>query len=376
MDFNKLSLDLHRKYHGKISISSKVPLDTQDDLSISYTPGVAEPCRKIAKDKSLAYEYTSRANTVAVVTDGSAVLGLGNIGPEAALPVMEGKAILMKKFAGVDAWPICLNTQDTEEIIATIKNIAPGFGAINLEDISAPRCFEIERRLKEELDIPVFHDDQHGTAIVVLAGLINSLKLVGKNIADVKIIIAGSGAAGIAISRLLTKAGAKNIIVSDSKGAICPLRDKLTDVKADVLEKTNPENICGSLSKIIDGADVFIGVSAPNIIDANDVAKMAEKAIVFAMSNPDPEIDPEEAGKGGVYILATGRSDLPNQLNNVLVFPGVMKGLLKLRSQMTEEMMIAAANALAGMVESPSVKKIIPSPLEEGVSEAVANAIQ
>lgn len=375
MDYNQASLDLHEKKKGKIEVCSKVPLDSQDDLSVSYTPGVAEPCRRIAEDKEQAYTYTAKGNLVAVVTDGSAVLGLGNIGPEAAMPVMEGKAILFKQFAGVDAFPICLNTQDVDEIVSIVAVMEPGFGGVNLEDISAPRCFEIEEKLKEKLNIPVFHDDQHGTAIVLLAGLLNALQLAEKQIEDIKVVIAGAGAAGMAIAKLLHFAGAKNIIVCDSKGAISSGRDGLNSAKQEILSISNPHDESGTLKDVIAEADVFIGVSAPNILDKNDVEKMNTKPLVFAMSNPDPEITPDEAKAGGAFIVATGRSDYPNQLNNVLVFPGIFKGALKARTQITEEMKLAAAKALSAQVQDPSVDKIIPHPLEQGIADVVAQAV-
>lgn len=375
MDYNQAALDMHERLKGKLSVNTLADLKTKDDLSIAYTPGVAEPCRKIAENKEEAYRYTIKSRTVAVVSDGSAVLGLGNIGPEAAMPVMEGKATLFKQFAGIDAFPLCLDTQDTEEIIAICKAIAPTFGGINLEDISSPRCFEIEDRLKAELDIPIFHDDQHGTAIVLLAGLINALKLAEKKLESVRIIISGAGAAGIAVSRLLKTAGATDVIVCDSKGAICPLREDLNPVKEVTLEETNPTKICGSLKEMVQGADVFIGVSAPDILHKEDIEGMNDKPLVFAMSNPTPEIMPDEAKAGGAFVVATGRSDFPNQLNNVLVFPGIFKGALQARTQITDEMKLAAAQALADMVTDLSVDKIIPSPFEEGVADAVAKAV-
>jgi malate dehydrogenase (oxaloacetate-decarboxylating) len=375
MDYNQLSLELHKKHQGKLEVTSKVPLETQEDLSLSYTPGVAEPCRKIAENKEEVYTYTSKGNMVAVVTDGTAVLGLGNIGPEAALPVMEGKAILFKQFAGVDAFPICLNTKNVDEIVQIIKAIEPGFGGINLEDISAPRCFEIEERLKAELKIPVFHDDQHGTAVVVLAGLMNALKLAEKKLEDLKIVISGAGAAATAIAKLLYQSGAQNIILCDSKSAIEKNRTDLDDHKKSLLLFTNPHREEGSLKDVIVGADVFIGVSIANVLTKEDVARMGTRPIVFAMSNPNPEITPDEAKAGGAYIVATGRSDYPNQLNNVLVFPGIFKGALQLRTQITEEMKLAAAQALANMVKEPTVEKIIPHPLEPGVADVVAEAV-
>lgn len=375
MNYNELALELHKKHRGKIEVVSKVSLVTQEDLSVSYTPGVAEPCRRIAENKDEVYTYTSKGNMVAVVTDGSAVLGLGNIGPEAALPVMEGKAILFKQFAGVDAFPICLNTKNVDEIVNIIKALEPSFGGINLEDISAPRCFEIEERLKAELSIPVFHDDQHGTAVVVLAGLMNALKLVEKKMEDLKIVISGAGAAATAIAKLLYQSGAQNIILCDSKAAIEQNRTDLDEHKKGILKFTNPQREEGSLRDVIQGADVFIGVSVANVLSKEDVSKMASKPIVFAMSNPNPEILPDEAMAGGAYIVATGRSDFPNQLNNVLVFPGIFKGALQLRTQINEDMKLAAAKALAEMVKEPTVEKIIPHPLEPGVADVVAEAV-
>lgn len=374
-DYNSLSLQLHEQFHGKLEVVAKVPLDTQDDLATSYTPGVAEPCRRIAKNPEEVYRYTAKGNLVAVISDGSAVLGLGNIGPEAALPVMEGKAILFKRFAGLDAFPICLRTQNTEEIIQIVKALEPTFGGINLEDISSPRCFEIEQRLMKEMSIPVFHDDQHGTAVVVLAGLTNALKLVKKEMGKVKIVISGAGAAATAITYLLLKAGAKNIVLCDSKGALSLERTDLDDHKTDLVVVTNPERVSGSLQEVIAGADVFIGVSVANVLNQQDVEKMAENAIVFAMSNPNPEIMPEEAKAGGAFIVATGRSDFPNQLNNVLVFPGILKGAMKARRQITDEMKLAASFALAALVSEPTPDKIIPHPLEEGIADVVAAAV-
>ncbi|OGI23860.1 MAG: malate dehydrogenase [Candidatus Moranbacteria bacterium RIFCSPHIGHO2_12_FULL_40_10] len=366
------SIELSKLLGGKIEIKSKKKL-TERTLPILYTPGVAEVSKAIAKNKKLVFEYTIRKNTVAVVSDGSAVLGLGNIGPEAALPVMEGKALLFKELAGVDAIPIVLATQDTEEIIKIVKAIAPTFGGINLEDISAPRCFEIEERLKKELDIPVFHDDQHGTAIVVLAGLINALKVVKKDIKRVKIAISGLGAAGTSVIKLLIKYGAKNIVVSDSKGIIYRYREGISEVKRKISKMTNPENIKGKLTDALAGADVFIGVSAPNLIEAEDIRKMNKDAIVFAMSNPIPEIMPEEAKRGGAKIIATGRSDYPNQINNVLAFPGIFRGALDTRTRMiTDEHKIKAARAIAGLVKNPNYGKIIPRALDRKVAEKVA----
>jgi malate dehydrogenase (oxaloacetate-decarboxylating) len=358
---------------GKIEIRSKYKL-TEKSLPILYTPGVAELSKAIAKDKNRVYELCWKKNSVAIVSDGSAVLGLGNLGPEAALPVMEGKALLFKELGGVDAVPLVLATQDTEEIIKTVKMIAPTFGGINLEDISAPRCFEIERRLIKELDMPVFHDDQHGTAIVVLAGLINALKVVKKNIKNVKIVVSGAGAAGIAISRLLLKYGAKDIILCDSKGAIFKGRkDGMNAVKNEIAMVTNKKLFTGSLKSALSGADVFIGVSASNILNAQNIKTMSGNAIVFAMSNPLPEIPPDEAKKGGAAVIATGRSDFPNQINNVLVFPGIFRGALDSRTRfITDKIKIKAAEAIANLVEKPKYSKIIPDALDKKVAKAVA----
>ena len=362
---------------GKLEVQSKVPLKNRDDLSRAYTPGVARVCTAIANDKSDARRLTIKRNTVAVVTDGSAVLGLGNIGPEAALPVMEGKAALFKRFAGVDAWPVCLDTQDVDEIVRTVQLIAPVYGGINLEDISAPRCFEIETRLREILDIPVFHDDQHGTAIVVLAALINSLKLVKKQIKDCKIIINGVGAAGTAIARLLILSGAKNIIGFDRKGTITKDRESTDEMRRWFIEKCNPENFNGSLSQAMIDADIFIGVSSPNVLEQDDVKKMAPRSIVFALANPDPEIDPLVARKYA-EVVATGRSDQPNQINNVLAFPGVFRGLLDAGiKQITDEMLLNAAIALASTVSESelSTNYIIPSVFDNRVCKVVADEI-
>jgi malate dehydrogenase (oxaloacetate-decarboxylating) len=356
---------------------AKVPLKTRDDLSRAYTPGVARICLAIAADKSDARRLTIKRNTVAVVSDGSAVLGLGNIGPEAAMPVMEGKAALFKRFADVDAWPIVLDTQDTEEIIRTIQLIAPGFGGINLEDISAPRCFEIEARLKDLLDIPVFHDDQHGTAIVVLAALVNALKLVEKDLKDVMIVLSGAGAAGNAITRLLIISGAKNIIAFDSKGVINKQSKPSDEMRKWLIENTNPNNVDTDIHATLAGADVFIGVSAPNVLSEADISSMAKGSIVFALSNPDPEIDPRIASKHA-RIVATGRSDYPNQINNVLAFPGLFRGLLDAGvSKITDEMLAAAAIAIASCVSSDQLNEsfIIPSVFDPAVTPAVSSAI-
>lgn len=376
-DYAKLALESHKKHKGKISIESKMPLETQDDLSIAYTPGVARPCQDIADDKEKAYDYTSKGNLVAVVSDGSAVLGLGNIGPEASLPVMEGKAVLFKKFANVDAVPIVLSTQDSDEIVQTIKNIAPGFGGINLEDISAPRCFEIERRLKEELNIPVFHDDQHGTAIVTLAGIYNALKLTSKKMEDLQVVINGAGAAGVAIVKLLLAAGVKDIIMCDSRGIVYKGRESLNSTKEEMASITNKQMRKGSLQDAVKDMDVFIGVSVPNVLSKEMVRSMNKNPMIFAMSNPDPEILPQDAYDAGAAIVATGRSDYPNQINNVLAFPGLFRGALDARlTNLTTNMFITAAKAIADCVEDVTADKIIPSPFDERVPERVAKAIK
>jgi len=375
-NYYKKSLELHNAHQGKMEVKSLVPLENSEDLSLAYTPGVAQPCLEIAKNSDLAYDYTVKGHTIAVITDGSAVLGLGNIGPEAALPVMEGKCLLFKKFGRLDAFPICLDTQDTEEIIKTIKLLAPTFGGINLEDISAPRCFEIEERLIEELDIPVFHDDQHGTAIVVLAGLINALKITGRSLSSSKIVMSGAGAAGVAIAKLLHSEGAKNIIACDSRGIISRNRTDLNFAKQKLLEFTNTENIEGKLVDAFKGADIFIGISAGGIVSKEMVKSMAKSPIIFAMANPEPEIMPNLAKEAGVAIVATGRSDFPNQINNVLAFPGIFKGALDSRSpKITHKMKVAAAYALAEMVKSPSEEKIISGVFDKGVAERVAEAV-
>ncbi len=359
--------------NGKIEIRSRYKL-TKKNLPIVYTPGVAELSRAIVKNKKKVFDLTWKRNSVAIISDGSAVLGLGNIGPEAALPVMEGKAVLFRELAGIDAVPIVLATQETGKIIETIKNIAPGFGGINLEDISAPRCFEIEKRLIEELDVPVFHDDQHGTAIAVLAGLINALKVVRKNIRKAKIIVSGAGAAGIAVTKLLLRYGAKKIIVFDSWGPICPrcVYNK-NDAKEEIAKQTNPENFKGSLRQALTGADVFIGVSAPNLLKSRDMGKMNKDAIVFAMSNPVPEISYKEAKSGGAAVAATGRSDFPNQINNALVFPGIFRGALDTRTRrITDKIKMKAAETIAGLVKNPKSDKIVPEVLDRRVAKAVA----
>ena len=379
MDYNELALKMHEENRGKVAVRSKVTVETREDLSTAYTPGVAEPCRKIRDCKEDVYRYTAKGNLVAVVSDGTAVLGLGDIGPEAAMPVMEGKAILFKEFADIDAFPICLDTKDAEEIIKTVKNLAPTFGGINLEDISAPRCFEIERRLKEELDIPVFHDDQHGTAIVVAAGLINALKFTGKKLEDAKIVINGAGSAGISICKLLLQFGVKDAVLVDQKGALCPGEAWMNDAQKEMAEKTNKDRQTGDLSEIMKGKDVFIGVSAPNIVTSEMVASLAKDPVVFAMANPVPEIMPDEAKKGGAKVVATGRSDFPNQINNVLVFPGIFRGALDARaSQITEEMKMAAARAIAGIIAEEELNEdyIIPGVFDKRVCSAVADAVK
>ena len=363
---------------GKISIRNRIPVKTRDDLSMAYTPGVARICMEINQDPEDAYKLTTKGNTVAVVTDGTAVLGLGNIGPKAAMPVMEGKAMLFKEFADIDAWPICLDTTDTEEIIRIVKAIAPGFGGINLEDIAAPRCFEIEQRLREELEIPVFHDDQHGTAVVTTAALINALKVVGKNVEKIKVIVSGAGAAGIACTKMIMHLGVKNLIVCDSKGAIHSKRTNLNPSKNWLAENSNPEKESGALKEVIAGADVFLGVSAPNIIGQKDVKNMAKDPIVFAMSNPDPEISPEEASPFAA-VMATGRSDYPNQINNVLCFPGIFRGALDCRSStINEEMKLAAAHAIAGVVDNAHLNAdyIIPSVFDTTVAKKISESVQ
>ncbi len=378
MDYNALALKMHEENKGKISVTSKVTVKTRDDLSTAYTPGVAEPCRKIRDNKEEVYRYTAKGNLVAVVSDGTAVLGLGDIGPEAAMPVMEGKAILFKEFAGIDAFPICLDTKDPDEIVETVKRLAPTFGGINLEDISAPRCFEIERRLKEELDIPVFHDDQHGTAIVVSAGLTNALRLVGKTFSDAKVVINGAGSAGISICKLLLELGIGDVILVDRQGALAVGEEWMNPAQKEMAEKTNKEQLHGDLKTAMVGRDVFIGVSAPNVVSAEMVSTMANDAIVFAMANPTPEIMPDEAKKGGARVVATGRSDFPNQINNVLVFPGIFKGALEARAtDITEDMKIAAVKAIADIITPEELNEdyIIPGAFDERVANGVAEAV-
>ncbi|MCI5525875.1 MAG: NAD-dependent malic enzyme [Dorea sp.] len=378
MNYNEMALKMHEEHKGKISVTSKVAVKTRDDLSTAYTPGVAEPCRKIRDNKDEVYRYTAKGNLVAVVSDGTAVLGLGDIGPEAAMPVMEGKSILFKEFAGIDAFPICLDTKDTDEIVETVKRLAPTFGGINLEDISAPRCFEIERRLKEELDIPVFHDDQHGTAIVVSAGLTNALKYVGKEFSEAKVVINGAGSAGISICKLLLELGVGDIVLVDRNGILAVGEEWMNPAQKVMAEKTNKEQIHGDLKTAMQGRDVFVGVSAPNIVTAEMVSTMAKDAVVFAMANPTPEIMPDEAKKGGARVVATGRSDFPNQINNVLVFPGIFKGALEARAtDITEEMKIAAVRAIADIIKPEELTEdyIIPGAFDERVADNVAREV-
>lgn len=379
MNYFEESLKLHENNIGKIEIKSKIKVETRDDLSLAYTPGVAEPCRKIHENEENVYKYTSKGNLVAVVTDGTAVLGLGDIGPKAGLPVMEGKAILFKEFAGVDAFPICLDTKDVDEIVKAVKLIAPGFGGINLEDIGAPRCFEVEEKLKKELDIPVFHDDQHGTAIVVLAGMINALKVVNKKIEDVKVVINGAGAAGTAIAKLLLSSGVKNLIACDRVGTLYKGIENVDDAKKELAKITNPENIQGTLADALVGADVFIGVSAPGVVTQDMVRSMNKDSILFAMANPTPEIMPDEAKAAGARVIGTGRSDFPNQVNNVLAFPGIFRGALDVRAkEINEEMKIAAAYAIASIIKDEDLNEenVIPYALDKTVAANVAEAIK
>ncbi|TKI84481.1 NADP-dependent malic enzyme [Bacillus mycoides] len=375
---NERSLLLHKELVGKIEITSKVEVNTADDLSLTYTPGVAESCKAIAADEETAYDYTARGNMVAVVSDGTAVLGLGNIGPKAAMPVMEGKSILFKKFANVDAFPLCLGTTDVDEIVTLVKNLEPTFAGINLEDIAAPRCFEIERRLKEETNIPVFHDDQHGTAIVVLAAVINALKVVSKQMDDVKIAINGAGSAGIAIGKLLLKAGVKHITLVSLEGIVCEGETWMNEAQIEVSKKTNREYVRGTLKEAIHQADIFIGVSAPNVLTKELVQTMNEKAIVFAMANPIPEIFPEDALEAGAAVVGTGRSDYSNQVNNVLAFPGIFRGALDVRAtDITEEMKLAAAYGIANIItdEERNANYVIPNPLDKRVVPSVAEVV-
>ncbi|NBH27826.1 NADP-dependent malic enzyme [Lachnospiraceae bacterium] len=379
MTTNEIALLLHEKWNGKLETISKTPVKSREDLSLAYTPGVAEPCKVIAQDKEAAYKYTMKSNTVAVVSDGSAVLGLGNIGPYAAMPVMEGKAVLFKEFGGVNAVPICLDTQDTEEIIKAVTYLAPGFGGINLEDISAPRCFEIEERLKEILDIPVFHDDQHGTAIVVLAGIINALKVVGKKKEDCRVVVNGAGSAGVAITRLLLTYGFPDIIMCDKVGIVSRDTKGLNWMQQKMAEVTNLSNKTGTLADALAGADIFVGVSAPNIVTSDMVSSMNKDAILFAMANPVPEIMPDAAKAAGARVVGTGRSDFPNQVNNVVAFPGIFKGALEGRAtQITEEMKLAAAKAIASLVPDEELNEdnIMPEAFNPKVSELVAQAVK
>ena len=379
MTTNEKALKLHEEWNGKLETVSKTPVKTREDLALAYTPGVAEPCKVIAEDTDAAYTYTWKANTIAVVSDGSAVLGLGNIGPHAAMPVMEGKAVLFKEFGGVNAVPICLDTQDTEEIIKAVTYLAPGFGGINLEDISAPRCFEIEERLKATLDIPVFHDDQHGTAIVVLAGTINALKVVGKQKEDCKVVVNGAGSAGIAITKLLLSYGFKDIILCDSTGIVSKSRNDLNKVKRQMTEVTNLKNESGTLADALKDADIFIGVSAPNVVTPEMVSSMKKDAILFAMANPVPEIMPDVAKAAGARVVGTGRSDFPNQINNVVAFPGIFKGALEGRAkQITEEMKLAAALAIAALVPDEELNEdnVMPEAFNPKVAQMVADAVK
>ena len=378
MDYAKESLKLHEQWKGKIEVIATVPVESKEDLSLAYTPGVAQPCLEIQKDVSKSYELTRRHNLCAVITDGSAVLGLGDIGPEAGMPVMEGKCVLFKAFGDVDAFPLCVKTQDVDEFVNTVYNISGSFGGINLEDIAAPRCFEIERKLKEKCDIPIFHDDQHGTAIITLAGLLNALKVVGKSREDVKIVTSGAGAAAISITKLLLSAGFRNITMCDRKGTIYTGREGLNWIKEEMAQVTNLDHKSGTLADMLVGADVFIGVSAPGTVTTEMVKTMAKDAIVFACANPTPEIFPDEARAGGAAVIATGRSDFPNQINNVLAFPGVFRGTFDVRaSDINEEMKMAAADALAGLIsdEELSADYIIPKAFDKRVGPAVAKAV-
>ncbi|MGN9153013.1 NAD(P)-dependent malic enzyme [Bariatricus sp. HCP3S3_E12] len=379
MSISEKALEMHEKWNGKIETTAKSHVNSREDLAIAYTPGVAEPCKVIAKDKEAAYKYTIKANTIAVVSDGSAVLGLGNIGAHAAIPVMEGKAVLFKEFGGVNAVPICLDTQDTEEIIKTVVNIAPAFGGINLEDISAPRCFEIESRLKELLDIPVFHDDQHGTAIVVLAGIINALKVTGKKMEECKVVVNGAGSAGVAITKLLLTYGFPDITMCDINGIISENSPNLNWMQQEMAKLTNLSGAAGTLADALKGADIFVGVSAPNIVTKEMVASMNPDAILFAMANPVPEIMPDLAKEAGAKVVGTGRSDFPNQVNNVIAFPGIFKGALEGRAtQITEEMKLATAKAIAGLVSDEELNEnnILPEAFDPRVADVVSNAVK
>ena len=379
MTINEKALELHEKWNGKLDTVSKVQVKTREDLALAYTPGVAEPCKVIAKDPEAAYRYTIKSSTVAVVSDGSAVLGLGNIGPLAAMPVMEGKAVLFKEFGGINAFPICLDTQDTEEIIETVVRIAPAFGGINLEDISAPRCFEIEERLKKLLNIPVFHDDQHGTAIVVLAGIINALKVTGKKKEDCRVVVNGAGSAGVAITKLLLNYGFPHITMCDKTGMLCKGMEGLNWMQEKMVEVTNLEHKTGTLADALKGADIFVGVSAPGIVSQEMVASMNKDSILFAMANPVPEIMPDLAKAAGARVVGTGRSDFPNQVNNVLIFPGIFRGALEGRATaITEEMKLAAANAIAALVDDSELsdENILPAAFDPRVADAVSKAVK
>ena len=378
MDAKELALLKHGEWQGKIEVVPRCEVETMADLSVAYTPGVAQPCLAIKDDVNLSYKYTRRANLVAVVTDGTAVLGLGDIGPEAGMPVMEGKCVLFKRFGNVDAFPLCIRSKDVDTIVDTVALLAGSFGGVNLEDIAAPRCFEIEKKLKERCDIPIFHDDQHGTAVVVLSGLINALKLVNKKIEDIEVVVNGSGAAGIAITKLLMKTGLKNVILCDTKGAIYEGRDNLNPIKSEMAKISNRSMKKGTLADVIKGADVFIGVSAPGVLTADMVKTMNTDPIVFAMANPVPEIMPDEAAKAGVKVMATGRSDYPNQINNVLAFPGIFRGALDVRAcDINDEMKLAAAYAIAGIVSDAELSSeyIIPNSFNEKVTPAVAKSV-
>ena len=378
MDVKEKAMQMHEQWGGKIEVIAKAPVGTKEELAIAYTPGVAEPCLAIQKDVDLSYKYTRRHNLVAVVTDGTAVLGLGDIGPEAGMPVMEGKCALFKAFGDVDAFPLCIRSKDVDEIVNTVALLAGSFGGVNLEDISAPRCFEIEKKLKECCDIPIFHDDQHGTAVITLAGLTNALKIVGKKMEDIHVVVNGAGAAATAITKLLISRGLKNVILCDRKGAIYEGREGLNSAKEEMAKITNPEKKAGSLADVIVGADVFIGVSAPGVLTADMVATMAKDPVVFACANPVPEILPDEAKKAGVKVMATGRSDFPNQVNNVLAFPGIFRGALDVRaSDINDEMKIAAANAIAGIVSDSELNPdyILPDAFDARVGKAVAAAV-
>ena len=378
MDVNEKAIKMHEEWAGKIEVIAKAPVSSKEELAIAYTPGVAAPCLEIQKDVDLSYKYTRRHNLVAVVTDGTAVLGLGDIGPEAGMPVMEGKCALFKAFGDVDAFPLCIRSKDVDEIVNTVALLAGSFGGVNLEDISAPRCFEIEKKLKERCDIPIFHDDQHGTAVITLAGLTNALKIVGKKMEDIHVVVNGAGAAATAITKLLISRGLKNVILCDRKGAIYEGREGLNSAKEEMAKITNPEKKAGSLADVIVGADVFIGVSAPGVLTADMVATMAKDPVVFACANPVPEILPDEAKKAGVAVMATGRSDFPNQVNNVLAFPGIFRGALDVRaSDINDEMKIAAANAIAGIVSDAELNPdyILPDAFDARVGKAVATAV-